>query len=455
MVIFAEALSQLKGFLASTALSQAAQTMVQRFVVAFCLHAGRMSCLAAAAIRSETCHRAQLARFLSQPRWKRVDLNRLLQKVLLESETEGGLFVFIVDATLVSQSGQHVPNTHSTGNRKRRPQKGRRHGKQKRVQKRCHSFTMGLLITPKGVRIPWAMPYYTKEYCRQRGLEHRTTAELAAHMILALPIVPDPQTQVVVLGDTAYESEVVRKACQARGYTWIFPSNSERVFAGPKGERPKVRTALTDWSSWSHEPIEVHPASGPFAGYRRLSRYRMGPNVKSQRDTAHQETRQVHSLGEVRIVYSTKKRHLTVATPEDVKILLTNDTTRSLREILELYSLRWQVELFFKELKSSLGFAKSQFSDFACVEGWLTLALFAFFYLEKMRAEQLRRDDLSDKAKSWWRAQRTHGLCQALKSLSEQQELKCLSEHLESSEGIVQLRQILKTSYAPEYQAKF
>ena len=48
--------------------------------------------------------------------------------------------------------------------------------------------------------------------------------------------------RVIVLGDTAYDSEVVRDACGDRGYSWIFPSNPERVLAGPKGERSKVRS---------------------------------------------------------------------------------------------------------------------------------------------------------------------------------------------------------------------
>jgi IS4 transposase len=38
-----------------------------------------------------------------------------------------------------------------------------------------------------------------------------------------------------------------------------------------------------------------------------------------------------------------------------------------------LYSLRWQIELFFKELKSTLGFHQYQFQTFAAVEGWMEL----------------------------------------------------------------------------------
>ena len=79
----------------------------------------------------------------------------------------------------------------------------------------------------------------------------------------------------------------------------------------------------------------------------------------------------MHSVGEVRLVFSTTKKNLKTATPDDVKILMTNDQRLSVRDVIELYSLRWQIELFFKELKSTLGFHQYQFQKFEPVEGWV------------------------------------------------------------------------------------
>jgi hypothetical protein len=36
-----------------------------------------------------------------------------------------------------------------------------------------------------------------------------------------------------------------------------------------------------------------------------------------------------------------------------------------------MYSLRWQIELVFKELKSTLGFAQYSFKKFLAVEAWV------------------------------------------------------------------------------------
>ena len=107
----------------------------------------------------------------------------------------------------------------------------------------------------------------------------------------------------------------------------------------------------------------------------------------------------MHSVGDVRLVFSTTKQKLTKATPDDVKILMTNAQSFSLKQIVELYCLRWQIELFFKELKSTFGFHQYQFRRFESVESWSELALTAFLYLEHYRAEQLARGGLTKEEK--------------------------------------------------------
>jgi hypothetical protein len=451
MVIVPDSIPGLKRWLAPLGLKDSTKLLVIRVVIAFLLHAGRMSCLrAGGAIRCEARHRAQISRFLARPRWRELDVNTILRQPLLEREGGDGLFVYIIDATLVSQAGQKTENTYSTGNRKRRPRKGRRYGQNKRATKKCHSFTMGLLITPSGMRIPFCKPYHTHEYCQKKGHVHRTTAEAAADLIGELPL-PEA-ARVVVLGDTAYDAEVVRDACADRDYSWIFPCNPERVLAGPKGQRPKVRSLLKDWSSWSRQTIRLAPGQGAYAVYRRLSRHRIGPKAKVRTFSVHQERRRVHSVGEVRLVFSTTETNLQTATPDTVKILMTNDLGLSVRDVVELYALRWQIELFFKELKSTLGFHQYQFQSFEAVEGWVELALTTFLYLESYRAQQLARRDLSAEEKRWWQHQRTYGLCQAVRQASEQAELKYLAERLETPGGTRTLKRILRNSVPKEYR---
>ena len=290
MVMVADSVPGLKRWIGTLGLKDSAKLLVIRVVVAFLLHAGRMSCLrAAGAVRCEARHRAQISRFLSRPRWRKLDINSMLRETVAGARSPRRP-VRIHHRRHVDQSGgKKTENTFSTGNRQRRPCKGRRYGKTKHARKNCHSFTMGLLITPSGIRIPFCKPYHTHEYCKKKGRAHRTTAEAAADLIRELPL-PE-EARVIVLGDTAYDAEVVRDACADRGYSWIFPCNPERVLAGPKGKRPKVRSLLKDWSKWSRQTIRLTPGQGAYAVYRRLSPHRIGPKAKHRTYYVHQERR--------------------------------------------------------------------------------------------------------------------------------------------------------------------
>ena len=73
--------------------------------------------------------------------------------------------------------------------------------------------------------------------------------------------------------------------------------------------------------------------------------------------------------------------------------------------------------------------------------------------LEWCRCKQLAHRGLSDEEKRWWRYQRTHGLCQAVRLASQQSELHYLADRLKTIGGIAKLKRLLRNSFAPEYKA--
>ena len=451
MVIVSESAAALKGFIANTGLNSLARTMLLRMVLAFIMHRGRMSCSAAAgSIAAESIHRGELSRFMARPRWQQHNFNNPLMKLLLARESNRGKFVLAIDATLVSQAGKKTKNTFSTGNRGRNPAKKRRYNQKKVVYKTVHSFTFGLLITPSGIRIPMEIPHYTKEYCQEHGIEHATTADSAAQMIRTLPLPAD--AEVIVLGDTAYDAQVVREACEEKGYTWIVPANPERVYEGPKGNRPKLRSRLKDWTSLSLKTIRLRASTGMYASYRRLSKWRVGPKMKPRVYHAYQEKLEVRSVGRVQLVFSTMKPDLEKATPDDVKILMTNGVDLSISEVIELYSLRWQIELFFKELKSTLGFAQYSFQDFLAVKAWVETAITTVLFLEYERIKHIQDRRESEESRRWWEAQRLHGLCHAYRQECAGSELKYLADRLKTSGGIAKLKRLLAAALPTEYR---
>ena len=452
MIIVKESTGFLKGYLQDLGLGEFWTAMAMRIVVAFIFHRGRMSCsFAAGTIASEPVHRSQVTRFLARSRWKKMGINDPLREKLLELESRKGAFMVLVDGTLVGQAGKLTENTYSTGNRsKRRRKKGSRYNKYKHASKSCHQFIFCIVITPSGYRIPYYLPHYTDAYCKEHGIERISTTQTGARLVdqLKLP----KGAEVYVMGDTAFDSAEFHRVCEAKGYYWINPVNSSRVFAGPSGKRPKVRTRLEDWNRLSQKSVKIHMSTSEYAPYRRLSRWRVGSKMKPRIYYAFQETRDVHSVGKVRLVYSTTKKNLTKATPDEVKILMTNAKHLSLSQIIDLYTIRWQIELFFKEIKSRLGFDHYRFKSFSEVEGWATLAVTTVLFLEHMRAKQMARRDLNKQQREWWSMQRLHGLSEAFIQMTQANELKYLSSRIKTPGGIAKLKRLLHNAPPMEYR---
>ncbi len=452
MVIMQDALPGLKRFLQKVDLNERTLALVIRCVVAFVMHLGRMAATrAATAVRSAPRHRAQMCRFLGRRLWRRLSLAAVLRQQLLGMEQRcSGIFFFLVDSTLTSQQGDKTENTFSTGNRQRRPRKGRRYNAYKHKRKTCHCFVKGLLLTPRGFRLPFSKSYYTRDYCQAKHRPYRTQTQLAAAMIaeLSLPV----GSRVVVVGDTAFDAKCIRQACAPKGYTWVVPLNPERVLAGPRGQRPKVRSLIDGLRADQLVAMRLHPGQGPYVAQRRLSPWRVGPKAKPRTYYVHSRRQAVHSVGEVQLVFSTRTQP-TKHQPVDIqKILMTNDRRASVRQVVQWYALRWQIELFFKELKSTLGFHQYRFRSFERVEGWDELVQVTFLYLEWYRARQLQRRDLDEDKKKWWRWQRCHGLCQAVRQAAEQADLQEIARRLETPTGLQRLRRLLKRALPKEAQ---
>ena len=454
MLIMQDALPLFKSFFKPVSLKLRSRQLVLRCVIAFLMHLGKMSASrAAGAVRTDARHRAQVSRFLERRYWRRCDLLGPLRAQLLEMEARQGTFVFDIDQTYCGQQGKLTQNTIIRSEKTKRPKKSKSKSKNKQkkhAQRSSHCFVMGLLITPSGIRLPFSVSYYTEAYCKAKKIVHRKQTELAAQLIRQLPL--PPEATVVVLGDTAFDAEAIRTACEERKFSWIVPINPERVLAGEK-PRPKVSSLSQNLTADQMVRLEVHPGKGKYVDYRRISRYRIGPKSKPRTYYVHEESRDVHSVGKVRLFFSTTKAPAPGHRVDVQKILMTNDEKSTLRDVIELYQLRWQIELFFKELKSTLGLHHYRFKSFEKAETWVTLCLVTFVYLEWIRARKLKQKSLKKKERQWWSAQRTYGLALAVRQEAEQRELKLLAEKLETPTGRKVLAKQFRQSHPKEYRA--
>jgi hypothetical protein len=409
---------------------------------------------AASALRSHARHRAQIVRFLARLNWSRdwLLLTTMADLLLQAEARRDGTWIFILDQTYVGQQGQKTDNTFSCGNRSRRPKKGRRYNKRKMARRSCHGFVMGLLLSPSGLRIPCCRSYYTEAYCQAHKKSYRKQPELAAELIDALHV---PQgAEVVVVGDTAYEAKDIRAACQRRHFHWVVPINPERVLAGPKGQRPKVRSLIDALHAEQFEAVRLVPDQGAFAAQRRAAWCRCGPRAKARTFYVHSERRDVHNVGDVQLVFSTKEQPQCGPAVAVQKVLMSDDVTLSAATLVEVYDLRWQIEQFFKELKSTLGLHRYRFRSFVKVENWVQACLVTFTYLEWYRAERLRQPRQSQGEQRWWQRQRSHGLAQAVVAEAEEADLAQLYRWSGTTAGRKRLRRCLREAQPREAQPR-
>jgi hypothetical protein len=444
-----------KAFFASLGLSALYQAGVTRFLLACLLCGPRLSAAAVGGTtRTDPRHRGNILRFLRRlPAPLRQDWLEAAFGNLLADEPPQGTWVFILDQTYCGHQSARMANGYTTSprgkRRKRAHVKDKRNKRKRQPQSYCHCFVCGLLLTPGGLRLPLYRSYYTQAYCVQRGWSYRKQTELAAALIDGLRV-PDG-ADVMVLGDTAFDADVVLAACRRRRFGWIVAMNGDRVVAAAK-PRPKITSKATTWTAQDYVPVRLTPGQGRYVAQRRSAACRTGLTRKSRQFWVHAETLDVYHVGTARVLFSTMQP-VPAGQPVVVqKVLLTSDLRRRVADLIELYDLRWQIELFFKECKQTLGLARYRMRDFDVVESWVSLCLLAFVYLEWYRRQQLRAGPADRAEQRRWQGQRSHGLTLAVRQDLELRELATLQEELATPDGVHRLRQILLRAVQREYR---
>jgi len=78
----------------------------------------------------------------------------------------------------------------------------------------------------------------------------------------------------------------------------------------------------------------------------------------------------------------------TSAGKHDWAVFLTTDVTLEPPRILEIYALRWAIEVYFKEAKQHLGFLKEQSNHYAAYIASIHLTAIRFCFLLSAKQEQ-------------------------------------------------------------------
>jgi len=437
-MIFSTSLPRFKAFLGDFCCKSTDLACCLLFVTPFLMPTCRRSVAAAArSILSDLRDAGWMLRWLGSSSAPPALLAAAQFRLLETSRSAAGrLHVLVVDSTFHGQQGKYTQNTIDCGNTKKRPKQSNRH--QKKTHRHSgHCFVFALLLTPDGLRIPYWLPFYTEKYCEIFGLVHRSQASLAADLIDRIPL---PQgSPVVVVGDTAFEAKQIRKACARRDWQWVVPLNPERRLAG-KSARPKVRSLYTQLNTNDFHKVSFRLDQGDLAAMARVSPSRSQAKKHQRTYWVHHRTVAVHNVGEVAMLFS----RLTEPTPGDVtvqKVLISNAVGATTEELLYWYSLRWQIELFFKEMKSELGMCQYKLGPFERVEGWVNLSVAAFCYLEWYRRH--KQEEANGKDKPFWQRLRTAGLKEKIRQQVFRAEIEALLKLAGDEEGRACLQGLL------------
>lgn len=330
----------------------------------------------------------------------RAEMRRQVSRELWRAGGRREVWFLVIDGVCIKRGGRTKVENAVKYKKKGRGRKGR--------STKAHAFVMGILVTPSGARIPLPRrSYYTQKYVnrqnrlrregRRRGrpLVHKTQVDLACLIVKELDL-PE-NIRLIVDTDEYFEGKKLTNLCRKKGYAFIAPVDSRRTFEPGRTLHARGKALARS----AYRKLTLRRGEEDTASHRRHKPE--GAGEKGRRVYRfHCERRTVAGIGEVAVVYSWKRKHDRsgrLTERETFKVLVCSEPEllggRGLEKIgamiVEFFEMRWQVEVFFRELKSDLGLSDYRGTDFRACERHVDLVLLSFMFLEEMRREEVAK----------------------------------------------------------------
>lgn len=304
----------------------------------------------------------------------------LCKKVYRQNREKDAPWVLILDTTHRSRFGKQLENLIAN------------HGE--KSKKRSYAFVWPLLLTPSGVRISFPCPVWrTPNYSKQCKLKHKTQPQLAAEFIKTLAKELKRlkiDIEIVLVADSAFECKALWDTCNKAKWTFITSCSAQRClgFKGKKASRKydqKVCELMSTVDTGSPTQINI------FSLTKIRLRSLMKPHCKRSNVVSHlyaycQNIVDISMIGKTNVVRSCKlKKHSQLLSEAPEKVLLCNNLDFSPEQVIAYYTLRWQIETFFREQKSDLPFTQFQAYESSACWKFVHLLTIAFNFLEFYR----------------------------------------------------------------------
>jgi hypothetical protein len=213
-----------------------------------------------------------------------------------------------------------------------------------------HQWTNIVLhINEKVIPLP-PIPFYTKKYCRQSGIEYQTentrVAEYLCKLDLKKYIGPHAPEKVVVLADSGYDDHKIQKVIAGKKWKFVIALKSSRSV---KTEKSYGATNKTEaWKS-----VTVTFKNNRRIRWKTIRAPKNSGKKKWMEFRIRQITGYLKNFGKAQLICSQFK---TKSSNGQRKHLACNDLKATPRQIVIGYRLRWGIEIFHKEIKMFLGF---------------------------------------------------------------------------------------------------
>lgn len=218
------------------------------------------------------------------------------------------------------------------------------------------------------------IPFHTKKYCRENGIGYRTEHDLIAEYLERLNLEEyighHRDKDVVVLGDSGYDSKIIQNMIIGKGWDFIIALKSRR---GVKSETKYAKTPKS--SGW--EQIAVFFRKQRRLPWKTVRILTDGPKRKRTEFRIRHTEAWLNGVGKVRLVCSEFKK----ARKGRRKYLACTDLRIKPRQILIAYKFRWKIEIFHKNIKMHIGFGDIAARSFRSVESHVYAVYCAYIML--------------------------------------------------------------------------
>lgn len=224
-----------------------------------------------------------------------------------------------------------------------------------------HIFLFGLLLLHDGTRIP-LRPRLQRSRKRAKK-SYKTQVKIVTEMVKTVSFV----NELIVVADSYFLSKEFTDAIVDMDHHYVIASKSNRVVVEGNSERQ-----LSDYVD--EEKILSRLRKITLDGKRSRGRNRCKCYSACKREL------QIRNLGDVAVVFTRKYRKRGA----ELKMFASDLTDASLEELVEHYDIRWEIEVFFRELKSLLGFEACRMKSSTAHENWAILVCLGFMYLQDL-----------------------------------------------------------------------